>query len=147
VNIVLAVATARDIGSTVGLGAQADSSIDILWWVAPVSLVAVVAMILLEVGKRVPPTYAIRHIADRATNPLAGVVVGLIVLGGWRLSQVVVSVVVVGVMIVFEFCKSLPAQHRYRQAADKLTAPLAAIAIAVVFLCGWQVAEIIGFVG
>jgi hypothetical protein len=50
-------------------------------------------------------------------------------------------------MILFEVAKSLPPDHRYRMTADRITAPLVAMAFLVAVLCGWQVAEIIGFVG
>jgi hypothetical protein len=41
-----------------------------LWWVGPASLVAVVAMVLLELGKSLRPDRPLRRLADRATSPL-----------------------------------------------------------------------------
>jgi hypothetical protein len=69
----------------------------------------------------------------------------VVVVGGWRLSPQAVSIVAVVVMIAFELGQSLPAEHRYRQLADGLTAPLVAIAAGVVMLSGLQLAQIIGF--
>ena len=146
VSIVLAT-SAGGASSTVEFGARANVPLDILWWVAPVSIGAVVAMVLLEAAIRLPPEHRLRKIADRAKNPLVAAVLGLIVLGGWLLSPVIVSVVAVASMILFEVAKSLPPDHRYRMTADRITAPLVAMAFLVVVLCGWQVAEIIGFVG
>lgn len=121
------------------------SSFDLLPW-ALVAVVVVATLILLEVAKSRPRENPYRRMADMATNPVVGIALGLVVLGGWRVSPVVVSVLAVAAMILLEMGKSLPGDHRHRQLADDLTAPLVVIAFDVVLLCGWQLAEIIGFV-
>jgi hypothetical protein len=123
------------------------TSLDPFWWVAQVALVAVVAMLLPVAAELLRSRSRLHQMAEHASNPLVALVLGLIVLGGWRLSQQVVSVVAVAVMIALELGKSLPAEHRYRRLADGLTAPLVASAVVVIVLSGLKLAEIIGFIG
>jgi hypothetical protein len=144
VTIALIAGVARELSVTAGQAVR-DSAVDVLWWVAPAAIV-VGAATVLEIAKSFPRENLYRRIADRATKPLVGLVLGLLVLGGWGVSHVAVSVFAVMAMILFEVCKSLPQEHRYRQLADDLTTPLVVIAIDVVLLCGWQLAEIIGFI-
>jgi hypothetical protein len=49
-------------------------------------------------------------------------------------------------MVLLELGKSLPGDHPYRQLADRATWPLVALALAVILLSGYRLAEIIGFV-
>jgi hypothetical protein len=144
VTIARIAGVAGELSVTTGLAVRV-SAVDLLWWVAPVAVVVGVATIL-ELAKSLPRENLSRRIADRSTTPLVGLVIGLIVLGGWGVSHVAVSVLAVTAMVLLEVCKSLPQGHQYRQLADDLTTPLVVIAIDVVLLCAWQLAEIIGFV-
>lgn len=70
-------------------GADASLSTAGLWWLGPVSLVAVVAMVLLEFGKSLPPERWFRRLADRATMPLVALSIVVILLSGFRLAEII----------------------------------------------------------
>lgn len=70
-------------------GADADLASGSVWWLGPVSLVAVVAMVLLELGKSLPPGHSFRHLADRATWPLVVLALAVILLSGFRLAEII----------------------------------------------------------
>jgi hypothetical protein len=60
-----------------------------LWWVGPASLVAVVAMVLLELGKSLRPDRPLRRLADRATSPLVVIALEVILASGFRLAEII----------------------------------------------------------
>jgi hypothetical protein len=70
-------------------GAAADLATDSLWWLGSVSLGAVVAMVVLELGKSFPPADPFRRLADRATWPLVALALAVIVLSGYRLAEII----------------------------------------------------------
>jgi hypothetical protein len=143
---VLAFVVARGIVDGGALGAASLTPEAIAWWFAPVALAAVAAMLLLEPGRGMPEGHRYRRVAERATTPLLAFMGGLILVGAWTVSHIIVSVIAVTGMVLVEFGKSLPGEHRYRQLADRATFPLVAVAVAVILLSGWRLAEIIGFV-
>ena len=60
-----------------------------LSWLEPISLVTVVAMVMLELGKSLPKDYPFRRMADRATRPLVVLGIGVIVTSAFRLAQII----------------------------------------------------------
>lgn len=70
-------------------GAEAGVASGSLWWVGPVSLVAVMAMVLLELGKSLPPDRPLRRLADRATSPLVVIALAVILASGFRLAEII----------------------------------------------------------
>ena len=70
-----------------GLDVVAGS--DILMWLGPLSLAAVVAMVLLELGKSLPPQRRLRRLADRVTRPLVAVAVLVVLASGYRLAEII----------------------------------------------------------
>jgi hypothetical protein len=70
-----------------GLDAVAGS--DILMWLGPLSLAAVVAMVLLELGKSLPPQRRFRRLADRVTRPLVAVALIVVLASGYRLAEII----------------------------------------------------------
>ena len=54
-----------------------------------VSLGAVVAMVLLELGKSLPPRHRFRQLADRATWPLVALALAVILFSGYRLAEII----------------------------------------------------------
>jgi hypothetical protein len=70
-------------------GVAADLALDSLWWLGSVSLGAVVAMVVLELGKSFPPADPFRRLADRATWPLVALALAVIVLSGYRLAEII----------------------------------------------------------
>ena len=70
-------------------GADAAAASGSLWWLGPVSLAAVVAMVLLELGKSLPRDRSIRRVADRATWPLIVLAITVVLLSGFRLAEII----------------------------------------------------------
>jgi hypothetical protein len=70
-------------------GMDALAALDSLWWLGPLSLAAVVAMVLLELGKSLPPERQVRRLADRATRPLVAVAVLVVLASGYRLAEII----------------------------------------------------------
>jgi hypothetical protein len=64
-------------------------ALDSLWWLGSVSLGAVVAMVLLELGKSLPPGDRFRQLADLATWPLVALALAVILLSGFRLAVII----------------------------------------------------------
>lgn len=71
------------------IGAAAGLALDSLWWLGSVSLGAVVAMVLLELGKSLPPRHRFRQLADRATWPLVALALAVILFSGYRLAEII----------------------------------------------------------
>jgi hypothetical protein len=71
------------------IGAATGLPLASLWWLGPVSLGAVVAMVLLELGKSLPPGDPFRQLADRATWPLVALALAVILLSGFRLAEII----------------------------------------------------------
>jgi hypothetical protein len=72
-----------------GTGAGASVPSGGIWWVGPVSLAVVVAMILLELGKSLKPNRPFRRLADRATWPLVVISLAVILASGFRLAEII----------------------------------------------------------
>ena len=70
-------------------GANAAITTGSLWWLGSVSLAAVVAMVLLELGKSLPRDHFVRRLADRATWPLVALAITVILLSGFRLAEII----------------------------------------------------------
>ena len=70
-------------------GADAAVVTGSLWWLGPASLAAVVAMVLLELGKSLPRDRLVRRLADRATWPLVALAITVILLSGFRLAEII----------------------------------------------------------
>jgi hypothetical protein len=70
-------------------GVDAVAALDSLWWLGPLSLAAVVAMVLLELGKSLPPEHQLRRLADRATRPLVAVALVVVLASGYRLAEII----------------------------------------------------------
>jgi hypothetical protein len=70
-------------------GVDALAASDSLWWLGPLSLAAVVAMVLLELGKSLPPERQFRRLADRATKPLVAVALVVVLSSGYRLAEII----------------------------------------------------------
>jgi hypothetical protein len=70
-------------------GADAGVASDSLGWLGPVSLAAVIAMVLLELGKGLRPDRSFRRLADRATWPLVVLALTVILVSGFRLSEII----------------------------------------------------------
>jgi hypothetical protein len=70
-------------------GAATGLALDSLWWLGSVSFGAVVAMVLLELGKSLPPGDPFRQLADRATWPLVALALAVILLSGYRLAEII----------------------------------------------------------
>jgi hypothetical protein len=60
-----------------------------LVWLGPVSIVAVVAMVLLELGKSLPRDHSFRRLADRATRPLVVLALAVILASGFLLADII----------------------------------------------------------
>jgi hypothetical protein len=70
-------------------GVDVVAASDSLWWLGPLSLAAVVAMVLLELGKSLPPERQLRRLTDRATRPLVAVAVIVVMASGYRLAEII----------------------------------------------------------
>jgi hypothetical protein len=70
-------------------GAATSLALDSLWWLGSASLGAVVAMVLLELAKSLPPGNTFRQLADRATWPLVAFALAVILLSGFRLAEII----------------------------------------------------------
>ena len=70
-------------------GMDAVAALDSLWWLGPLSLGAVVVMVLLELGKSLPPERRLRRLADRATKPLVAVALIVVLSSGYRLAEII----------------------------------------------------------
>jgi hypothetical protein len=70
-------------------GADAELATGSLWWLGPVSLAGVVAMVLLELGKSLPRDRLVRRLADRATWPLVALAIIVVLLSGFRLAEII----------------------------------------------------------
>jgi hypothetical protein len=70
-------------------GVGASAALDSLWWLGPLSLAAVVAMVLLELGKSLPPEHQFRRLADLATRPLVVVALIVVLSSGYRLAEII----------------------------------------------------------
>jgi hypothetical protein len=70
-------------------GVDALAALDSLWWLGPLSLAAVVAMVLLELGKSLPPQRRFRRLADLVTKPLVAVAVVVVLASGYRLAEII----------------------------------------------------------
>jgi hypothetical protein len=58
-------------------------------WLQPISLAAIVAMVLLELGKSLPAEHRFRRLADRSTRPLVILSIGVILVSGFRLAAII----------------------------------------------------------
>jgi hypothetical protein len=70
-------------------GSDAAAASGSLWWLGPLSLAAVVAMVLLELGKSVPRDHLARRLADRATWPLVALALIVVLLSGFQLAEII----------------------------------------------------------
>jgi hypothetical protein len=70
-------------------GADAGIASGSFWWLSPVSLGAVIGMVLLELAKSLPPDRASRRLADRATWPLVVLALSVILASGFRLAEII----------------------------------------------------------
>jgi hypothetical protein len=70
-------------------GVDAVAASDSLWWLGPLSLAAVVVMVLLELGKSLPRDRLVRRLADRATWPLVALAIVVVLLSGFRLAEII----------------------------------------------------------
>jgi hypothetical protein len=70
-------------------GMDAVAALDSLWWLGPLSLAAVVAMVLLELGKSLPPERQVRRWVDRVTRPLVAVALIVVLASGYRLAEII----------------------------------------------------------
>jgi hypothetical protein len=70
-------------------GVDAAAASDSLWWLGPISIAAVPAMILLELGKSLSPEHRFRRLADRATWPLVAVALAVVLSSGFRLAEII----------------------------------------------------------
>ena len=70
-------------------GADAELATGSLWWLGPMSLAGVVAMVLLELGKSLPRDRLVRRLADRATWPLVALAIIVVLLSGFRLAEII----------------------------------------------------------
>ncbi len=71
------------------LGVDALAASDSFWWLGPLSLAAVVAMVLLELAKSLPLEHQLRRLADRSTRPLVAVAVLVVLASGYRLAEII----------------------------------------------------------
>jgi hypothetical protein len=60
-----------------------------LTWLQPISLATIVAMVLLELGKSLPRHHRFRRLADRTTRPLVVLAIGVILVSGFRLAEII----------------------------------------------------------
>ena len=70
-------------------GVDAAPALDSLWWLGPLSLAAVVAMVLLELAKSLPLERQFRRLADRVTRPLVAVALIVVLASGYRLAEII----------------------------------------------------------
>jgi hypothetical protein len=70
-------------------GADAGGASGSLSWLGPVSIAAVVAMVLLELGKSLPRDRSFRRLADRATWPLVVLALFVILASGLLLADII----------------------------------------------------------
>jgi len=70
-------------------GADAGDAPGSLLWLGPVSIAAVIAMVLLELGKSLPRDRSFRRLADRATWPLVVLALVVILASGLLLADII----------------------------------------------------------